>query len=375
MRPPPNRDPSRSSNQGTDSDAPALAPDTTGSGADSSIFQSADAIRKLFESGSSGQLTELFASQDIEKFDRIFKSGDTTEIEKLLKSSDSQKLLSLLPLPSLRNASRGNTIGSLPGVFESKDWASSLAPAHVDIDTTAVFRSEDSTALPAKHDDAKGTDWNAMFEAGLPKIPAPLATTSMAEDCVDENDLRGTIWTEGSIPKYPPPPVRTTRSSSIEHQKTQQQNQSLVPEQVQSVSNALPSGTRKPLPSGKQSQQSNSRARAEPVVKTYFEPSPGCVLLGRGGRSNNSSGNRNYLAAKKDIQPRYLAASKQEKTAISQELVDRVHAWGGRFLELDPTNNKWFEISELKARKKASQTLRELNTPEERAAKRARYGK
>ena len=371
MQPPPNRDPSRCVNQRTDSDAPALAPDTTGSAAaDSSIFQSADAIRKLFESGSSTQLSDLFTSQDREKFDRIFKSGDTVEIEKLLKSNDSHKLLGLLPLPGVRNASRGNSIGSLPGVFESKDWASSLAPAHVDVDPMAVFRSEDSTALLVKQDDSKGTDWNAMFEANLPKIPAPSATASMSEECLEADDSRGTI------PTYPPPPPRTTRSSSIEHQKRQQQNQTVVAEQVLSLPDAAVSlSTRKPQPSNRQSPHSSPSSRMEPSVKSFFEPSAGDVLLGRGGRSNNSSGNRNYLAAKKDIQPRYLAASKQEKTSISQELVDRVHAWGGRFLELDPTNNKWFEISELKARKKASQTLRELNTPEERAAKRARYSK
>jgi hypothetical protein len=102
---------------------------------------------------------------------------------------------------------------------------------------------------------------------------------------------------------------------------------------------------------------------------------PDDVLLGRGGRTNNHAGNKRYLTEKEEIQARYTAATKQDKTGISQELVDRVHAWGGRFLELDPSNNQWFQVTNIKARKKASQSLRELNTPEERAAKRARYGK
>ena len=84
------------------------------------------------------------------------------------------------------------------------------------------------------------------------------------------------------------------------------------------------------------------------------------------------------------MQPRYRAALKDDKTAISQELVDAIHAAGGRFLKLndDDNNNsssrnnkasRWYEVDNTTARKKASQTLREVNTPEFRAAKRAKY--
>lgn len=75
------------------------------------------------------------------------------------------------------------------------------------------------------------------------------------------------------------------------------------------------------------------------------------------------------------MQSRYLAADKNAKTPISQELVDIVKKWGGRFLKLDADSNQWYEIDNLTARKKASQTLREINTPEERALKRAKYAK
>lgn len=95
--------------------------------------------------------------------------------------------------------------------------------------------------------------------------------------------------------------------------------------------------------------------------------------MGRGGRSNHHPGNARYLEAKLTIQPRYRKATKEEKTGISQELVDVVKNWGGRFVKLDEANQRWYEVDNVTARKKASQTLREENTPESRAQKRAKY--
>jgi hypothetical protein len=98
------------------------------------------------------------------------------------------------------------------------------------------------------------------------------------------------------------------------------------------------------------------------------------VLLGRGGLVNLHPGNQTYLQHKERLQARYLAASKEEKTEISQELVDIVHEWGGRFMkQREDDEHIWYEVDNLKARKKASQTLREINTPEHRAYKRKLY--
>lgn len=88
-----------------------------------------------------------------------------------------------------------------------------------------------------------------------------------------------------------------------------------------------------------------------------------------------------YLEQKQIIQPRYLVATKEAKSDISQELVDAVHNWGGRFLKQDFTRDttvnhsvgktdtdskpfqydtdNWYEVLNIEARKKASQTLRE----------------
>lgn len=115
------------------------------------------------------------------------------------------------------------------------------------------------------------------------------------------------------------------------------------------------------------------RPNYEPEEKEWVDPTDADVLLGRGGRTNHHPGNQQYLAAKEAMQPRYLAGSKEEKTQISQELVNHVRQRGGRFLKLDPETNKWYIVANIVARKKASQTLREWNTVEERAAKRERY--
>jgi hypothetical protein len=122
-------------------------------------------------------------------------------------------------------------------------------------------------------------------------------------------------------------------------------------------------------------------AAAEPVPSaavggtgSYYEPTENDVLLGRGGRANNHVGNQRYLKIKEAIQDEYMNANKNEKTVLSQKLVDIItKERGGRFLKLDGAVNRWYVVDNLTARRKASQTLREVNTPEVRAAKRAKY--
>ena len=103
-------------------------------------------------------------------------------------------------------------------------------------------------------------------------------------------------------------------------------------------------------------------------------PTDDDVLLGRGGHSGQHLGNRWYLAAKDLMQDEYFRSSKIEKFALSQSLVDLVNRnWGGRFLRRMPTKG-WYEVNNATAHRKASQALRDKNTPAHRAAKRAKYG-
>lgn len=126
-------------------------------------------------------------------------------------------------------------------------------------------------------------------------------------------------------------------------------------------------------------------------------PTENDVLLGRGGMINNHPGNKLYLQVRSQLHSRYENASKAEKRRVSDELVDIVHQWNGRFLkkvdDSSPIHNKnntnkkrkrtsncdnqierWYEVSCEEARKKASQALREFYiTAESRAIKRRGY--
>jgi hypothetical protein len=104
-----------------------------------------------------------------------------------------------------------------------------------------------------------------------------------------------------------------------------------------------------------------------PKQKIYSPPKELDVLLGRGGHVNNHIGNKMYLDKKMELQDSYTAATKEDKTGISQELVDAVHNWGGKFLKEDDVG--WYQVENIIARKKASQTLRERD---DRAKKKVR---
>jgi len=128
-----------------------------------------------------------------------------------------------------------------------------------------------------------------------------------------------------------------------------------------------PSRQRRPKATDRSKQSKQSK-------RIYVEPTELDVLFGRGGRSNHHPGNKRYHEEKLRFQPRYKAADRVATTSISQEFVDAVHIWGGRFLKLEEgTKDKWYEVTKIEARKKASQALREVNTPEYRARKRSKY--
>ena len=114
------------------------------------------------------------------------------------------------------------------------------------------------------------------------------------------------------------------------------------------------------------------------LTRRYLEgePSENDVKFGRGGGTNNHKGNILYLLEKLKLQVPYtLIATQKGKTAISQQLVDTIHAKGGRFVARDDSNDedkdaRWFEVDDSVARRKASQTLREDKTPRDQEAKR-----
>jgi hypothetical protein len=83
------------------------------------------------------------------------------------------------------------------------------------------------------------------------------------------------------------------------------------------------------------------------------------VLCGRGGATNNNSGNIRFREIVASRQAEYLTAKKKEKTAIAVEVVETVRSNGGRFLLRNEANGCWVEVVHKKAVTKASQALRE----------------
>jgi hypothetical protein len=98
-------------------------------------------------------------------------------------------------------------------------------------------------------------------------------------------------------------------------------------------------------------------------------PGPADVLCGRGGGINAHDGNVAFRQLVQDQKERYnLAANKQEKAEISQDIVDHVTNRSGRFLQRDESQpfstagkntGWWVEIDGIKAIAKTSQALRE----------------
>jgi hypothetical protein len=103
-----------------------------------------------------------------------------------------------------------------------------------------------------------------------------------------------------------------------------------------------------------------TRRKYEPeLVQLYDFDSDKDILMGRGGHAQHYPGNQRFLREKEELQDLYLACTKDEKTAVAQTLVDRVHAWGGRFLQ-KADGGRYAQVHNHTARLKASQTLREV---------------
>lgn len=102
-------------------------------------------------------------------------------------------------------------------------------------------------------------------------------------------------------------------------------------------------------------------------TKDIVCPGPNDVMFGRGGGTNNHSGNIRFRQLVNDHKLRYLAASKVDKPKVAREVVNiwRSQETAGRFLtKADKGKDSlWFDVGDQRAREKASQCLRE-RTPD-----------
>jgi len=111
----------------------------------------------------------------------------------------------------------------------------------------------------------------------------------------------------------------------------------------------------------KQKKQNNLlETRASEVVSSTSIKSTD-VLFGRGKRSTNHPGNKNYREVISRIAMEYKNSNKQQKTELSNRIVQTIHMQGGRFLTpLSSDWNSWVEVNGLSLRKKTSQALRDV---------------
>jgi hypothetical protein len=89
-------------------------------------------------------------------------------------------------------------------------------------------------------------------------------------------------------------------------------------------------------------------------------PSNNDVLLGRGAACWNHPGNRDF----REIVVKYLKAYENarlrvEKTLIVTEILDQVHAKGGRFLKKDLASKKWYIVENQQAIEKTGHAIRD----------------
>jgi hypothetical protein len=263
---------------------------------------------------------------------------------------------------------------------------------HRAVTSTMITSDEKTAPRSGKY------DFNAMFHSQLPqnptfvphyKTPVPVNPLASNSGMPSHDSSRENLHSESSSSMPPPFGLsnQVVADAKKDFNKFEPLSFNLEADAAIALHSLSNSSSSQQVPRSISLQSSNAvmpaqkpkrkrtRPNYEPQVKVFVNPTPEDVLLGRGGRTNHHPGNNRYLQAKASIQDRYMKASKDEKTSISQELVTIVKGWGGRFLKLDAASDNWYEVTNLAARKKASQSLREINTAEERAAKRARYSR
>ncbi|CAB9505034.1 expressed unknown protein [Seminavis robusta] len=89
-------------------------------------------------------------------------------------------------------------------------------------------------------------------------------------------------------------------------------------------------------------------------------PRPDDVILGRGGKKHEHTGNERLQKMALEMVCEYMKARKKEKGKLAEELVQRVHQNGGRFMEQKLDNGPWEVVSFDKARAKARDCLHSI---------------
>eukprot|EP00934_Nitzschia_sp_Nitz4_P005608 Nitzschia sp. Nitz4//scaffold4_size323378//79257//80345//NITZ4_000638-RA/size323378-processed-gene-0.185-mRNA-1//-1//CDS//3329553333//5598//frame0 len=315
----------------------------------SSVFNSVDFGRFLSTEFNQEKSGDAFLSKDnaVPHFETpsIFKSKEAfSEMFASCNWDMNMKFPQAAPSQNV-DFSRTETSKKAPltAVLSSRDWMPfGTLGNHVDVPLSSsdIFGSQNFNIQSIEPDPIPEplpkTNWDDMFYNQLQLVPHVENTSGGSQNSVSS---------DGTEEEEVPAEFNQAKDDSFKAPKE---------------SGASKKRKRKP------------RKKVLPDVITYVEPNDNDVLLGRGGRSNHHPGNKRYREEVKNLRTWYSGISdKDEKTDLSQCLVDYVHSYNGRFLEKDTKG--WYQVPNIVARRKASQALREDTDPEKRAAKRARF--
>jgi len=113
----------------------------------------------------------------------------------------------------------------------------------------------------------------------------------------------------------------------------------------------------KPESHRRRQRNSSSLMMAEPPIS----PHENDVLMGRGGKNNQHSGNERLRTLARTQSAKYRVSTKKGKSQISRDLVNRMRGLRppARFLKRDSDTGGWVDVGDDVAREKASQVLRD----------------
>jgi hypothetical protein len=237
-------------------------------------------------------------------------------------------------------------------VFKSQDWMpQSLLGKHVDVPINpAIFTSRSSFGSDI-------SDGSNMKSFDLPPAHSPSSFKTEWDD----------IFMRQLMPAAPSPEPEQGQPEGV-----QQEERILLEEEVtEAVEDESVTAPTKPTATKKKRKRA-PRKKVIPPNKVYVEPTDLDILGGRGGKSNHHPGNKRYRAEIENLKEWYTKIDdKDEKTDLSQCLVDFCQSYGARFLQFD--GKGWYIIENIEARRKASQALREDSDPTKRKEKRDRF--
>lgn len=361
--------------------------------ADSNLFTSKNTFSTMY-SGKEWDFDEVTKPESIPTTPSIDQSKPTAPtdegqdyIPKLLQSSNWDANLSMEDIKATAQALATNNALKFPVVtpkpvpfsdaFKSREWSlAELIPQDIQFTPEML----DKTHVPPKSPQPKSKtvqnffnsrDWLASELLGTHK------DISLSPDIFDVDNDSPIVSQDVQNDKTPT--ETNWESMFLDQIKAVHPTPTLAPTPptveipVSEISEKPPTKKRK----------RKKRTKVVPEHKEYVTVSEVDVLLGRGGKSNHHAGNKRYREEVENFRPLYATlTTDQEKTEMSQILVDTIEKTGGRFLEEDKIKDEqsgkttslgWYVVPNIVARRKASQALREDNDPAKRKAKRARF--